>query len=139
MGIIGAVTLLVILFGVSTGDFPGFSDGLRYGLFQVVAIITTTGYGTHDFDQWNHFGRGILFGQPLLNVDSLVRVAVGADDRVVEDGHGDGADERRRHVAQLERVLDVGQRRRGLVFGGFRAAPPREPRRRCCSPLARAL
>ena len=61
MGIIGAVTLLVILFGVSTGDFPGFSDGLRYGLFQVVAIITTTGYGTHDFDQWNHFGRGILF------------------------------------------------------------------------------
>ena len=61
MGIIGAVTLLVILFGLSTGDFPGFSDGLRYGLFQVVAIITTTGYGTHDFDQWNHFGRGILF------------------------------------------------------------------------------
>ena len=61
MGIIGAVTLLVILFGLSTGDFPGFRDGLRYGLFQVVAIITTTGYGTHDFDQWNHFGRGILF------------------------------------------------------------------------------
>ncbi|MEE3368743.1 MAG: TrkH family potassium uptake protein [Planctomycetota bacterium] len=61
MGIIGVVTLLVILFGISTGDFPGFSDGLRYGLFQVVAIITTTGYGTHDFDQWNHFGRGILF------------------------------------------------------------------------------
>ena len=61
MGIIGVVTLLVILFGVSMGDFPGLSDGLRYGLFQVVAIITTTGYGTNDFDQWNHFGRGILF------------------------------------------------------------------------------
>ena len=61
MGIIGVVTLLVILFGISTGDFPGLSSGLRYGLFQVVSIITTTGYGTNDFDQWNHFGRGILF------------------------------------------------------------------------------
>jgi trk system potassium uptake protein TrkH len=30
-------------------------------LFQVVAIITTTGFGTHDFDQWSSFGRGVLF------------------------------------------------------------------------------
>jgi len=26
-----------------------------------VSIMTTTGYGTHDFDTWNSFGRGVLF------------------------------------------------------------------------------
>ncbi len=30
------------------------------GLFTVVSILTTTGYGTADFDRWNNFGRGIL-------------------------------------------------------------------------------
>jgi trk system potassium uptake protein TrkH len=34
---------------------------LRYGLFQVVSIMTTTGFATDDFDRWNHFGRGVLF------------------------------------------------------------------------------
>ena len=29
-------------------------------MFQVVSIMTTTGYGTADFDQWNNFGRGLL-------------------------------------------------------------------------------
>jgi trk system potassium uptake protein TrkH len=36
-------------------------DALRYSLFQVVSIMTTTGYGTHDFDRWNGFTRGVLF------------------------------------------------------------------------------
>ena len=34
---------------------------VRFGLFQVISILTTTGYGTHDFDAWNSFGRGVLF------------------------------------------------------------------------------
>ena len=66
------VTLLVMLFGFLYGDFDPqdtvtpspierLYNGLRYGLFQVVSIITTTGYGTHDFDRWNHFARGMLF------------------------------------------------------------------------------
>ena len=66
------VTLLVMLFGFIYGDFrePGnvhptalerLYRGFRYGLFQVVSIITTTGYGTDDFDRWNHFSRGMLF------------------------------------------------------------------------------
>jgi len=32
----------------------------RYSLFQVVSIMTTTGYCTDDFNRWNSFGRGIL-------------------------------------------------------------------------------
>jgi len=70
MAIILGVTGLIMFFGMRHGDFASgsdtpfwteFSHALRYGLFQVVAILTTTGYGTHDFDAWNSFGRGVLF------------------------------------------------------------------------------
>ena len=43
------------------GTMQPYTDALRYGLFQVVSVVTTTGYGTHDFDKWNSFGRGVLF------------------------------------------------------------------------------
>ena len=74
LGIIGMVTFLVMLYGLSYGDwdvpndtadttiFEKLSRSLRYGLFQVVAIITTTGFGTHDFNEWNQFGRALLLG-----------------------------------------------------------------------------
>jgi trk system potassium uptake protein TrkH len=39
----------------------GFGESVRYGLFQVVSIQTNTGFGTHDFDQWNSFSRAALF------------------------------------------------------------------------------
>ena len=38
----------------------GLGDSVRYGLFQVVSIMTNTGFGTHDSDQWNSFSRGVL-------------------------------------------------------------------------------
>ncbi len=71
MSVIVVVTLLVMAMGLWCGDFqdkaaPGqtwlgsLGNALRYGLFQVVAIMTTTGYGTHNFDAWNSFGRGAL-------------------------------------------------------------------------------
>jgi trk system potassium uptake protein TrkH len=52
----------VILFGMRAQDegFGSLGDATRYGFFQVVSILTTTGYGTADFDGWNNFGRGIL-------------------------------------------------------------------------------
>lgn len=61
-GIIAVVTLAIIFFGMRASD-PGFESvgsSARNGLFQVVSVLTTTGYGTADFDQWNNFGRGIL-------------------------------------------------------------------------------
>ena len=61
LGVIGAITLLIIVTGLRHGDFENITDAFRYGSFQVVAIITTTGFGTHDFDQWSSFGRGVLF------------------------------------------------------------------------------
>lgn len=45
---------------------PSTTDGLpvgravRYGLFQVVSILTTTGFVTADFDQWSSFARAVL-------------------------------------------------------------------------------
>ncbi len=70
LAVIAGVTLVIIIFGLRFDDFKEnekttilqeIGYAVRYGLFQVVSIITTTGYGTHDFDQWNNCGRGMLF------------------------------------------------------------------------------
>ena len=62
VGIIAVVTLGVVFFGMRAGDagFGTLGDAMRNGMFQVVSVLTTTGYGTADFDGWNNFGRGIL-------------------------------------------------------------------------------
>ncbi len=62
IGIIAVVTLFVCVMGYIHGDadFDTLEHGFRNGLFQVISIITTTGYGTADFDAWNDFGRGAL-------------------------------------------------------------------------------
>jgi trk system potassium uptake protein TrkH len=39
---------------------------LRVASFQAVSIITTTGFGTDDFDQWPHFCRLLLVGLMLI-------------------------------------------------------------------------
>lgn len=67
IGIIAAATCTIVLLGFSLGEFtdvsgqPSWFASLRYGLFQVVSIMTTTGYGTHDFEEWNSLSRCILF------------------------------------------------------------------------------
>lgn len=75
MGVIFGLLLFVVVVGMYRHDFVdneqldgrsvGFFDHLslaiRHGLFQIVAIITTTGFGTHDFDSWNSASRGALF------------------------------------------------------------------------------
>ncbi|HUS37919.1 MAG: TrkH family potassium uptake protein [Pirellulales bacterium] len=71
MLIIVVVTALIVLFGYLHGDrlfyyqgdvWGSLTSGLRQGLFQVVSVLTTTGYSSAaDFDHWNSFGRGVLF------------------------------------------------------------------------------
>lgn len=62
LGIISVLTGLIIFFGMRSHDasFQTLGSSLRFSLFQVVSVITTTGYGTADFDHWNNFGRGSL-------------------------------------------------------------------------------
>lgn len=60
IGIISVVTVAVMVFGLWSNNFSHVGSALRYSLFQVVSIMTTTGYVTQDFDLWNNFGRGVL-------------------------------------------------------------------------------
>ncbi|MBN2309834.1 MAG: TrkH family potassium uptake protein, partial [Candidatus Hydrogenedentes bacterium] len=40
--------------------YDSFGTALRYASFQVVSIMTTTGFCTADFDLWPHFSRTLL-------------------------------------------------------------------------------
>jgi trk system potassium uptake protein TrkH len=59
---------LVILIGILIisgslwlmDNYPIF-DALRYGAFQVLAIVTTTGFGTDNYEVWNTIGAFFLF------------------------------------------------------------------------------
>lgn len=53
---IGAITVsLIVQQGMQA------ADALRYGSFQAVAIITTTGFGTHDYELWPSLAMFVLF------------------------------------------------------------------------------
>ncbi len=75
LGIVLLATLLITLATWSTTDdflptdeltqrFEGyatFGEALRYGAFQAVSIITTTGFGTADYEVWPAVSVGIIF------------------------------------------------------------------------------
>jgi trk system potassium uptake protein len=74
LGVIVLSTIAIMASGMVAGDWDLPADAaaedsivaallrsIRYGLFQVVAIVTTTGFGTHDFDSWSQFGRCLMF------------------------------------------------------------------------------
>ena len=58
----GAVVLfvLVVSFNVYRTVYHTCSDAIRFGAFQVVSIITTTGYTTADFEKWPSLSQNIL-------------------------------------------------------------------------------
>ncbi|MCF8110232.1 MAG: TrkH family potassium uptake protein [Desulfobacteraceae bacterium] len=58
------VTLVILIIVMSTSVFgtvyDNVAESLRYGSFQVISILTTTGYATADYDQWPSVGRLII-------------------------------------------------------------------------------
>ena len=51
----------ILLITINLGDFyPTLEETIRHAAFQVSTIITTTGYGTTDFDLWPAFSKSIL-------------------------------------------------------------------------------
>ncbi|MBN1828131.1 MAG: TrkH family potassium uptake protein [Deltaproteobacteria bacterium] len=40
--------------------FSTITESFRYGIFQVVSIMTTTGYATHNFNDWPSFSKMVL-------------------------------------------------------------------------------
>jgi trk system potassium uptake protein TrkH len=43
---------IIVIFNLIYGTYDSFGTTLRTGFFQVASILTTTGFGTADFDQW---------------------------------------------------------------------------------------
>ncbi|MEE4312067.1 MAG: TrkH family potassium uptake protein [candidate division KSB1 bacterium] len=60
---IGLIAIAFVLIGVDVWKVTGhhFAKTIQYTLFQVVSILTTTGYGTADYEQWSHLSQVILF------------------------------------------------------------------------------
>lgn len=58
---------LLITFNLYYSDtYDSLARSLRYASFQVVSIITTTGFGTADFAAWPHFSQLVLVGLMLI-------------------------------------------------------------------------
>ncbi len=59
--LVGFLSVAVcLLFNFVSGTYLSLSENLRYSLFQVWSIMTTTGYGTADFDLWHPICRLLL-------------------------------------------------------------------------------
>ncbi|KAB3539044.1 TrkH family potassium uptake protein [Alkaliphilus pronyensis] len=54
------ISVLLITVNLN-GLYSSVFETFKHSLFQVASIITTTGYTTADFDQWNSFSKAILF------------------------------------------------------------------------------
>lgn len=59
--IIIAAASIFIAIVLYANNYYNVGDSLRYSVFQVVSIITTTGYGTADYDLWPECCKFIIF------------------------------------------------------------------------------
>lgn len=59
LGVVLVGTLILTLFLALRTDHA-WPQAVRYALFQVVSIMTTTGYASADFEQWPAFGQFVL-------------------------------------------------------------------------------
>lgn len=55
------IGILVISSSLFIMDQYSITESLRYGAFQVLAIVTTTGFGTDNYEVWNSIGAFFLF------------------------------------------------------------------------------
>ncbi|MBU0944562.1 MAG: TrkH family potassium uptake protein [Proteobacteria bacterium] len=53
----GAITLILW----KNGTYANCIDALRYGTFQVMSLLTTTGFGTADYEQWPQSAQMLLY------------------------------------------------------------------------------
>ncbi|MEZ4683815.1 MAG: potassium transporter TrkG [Caldilineaceae bacterium] len=67
------VATLIIGVDLWRNTYENMADALRYGLFQVVSIQTTTGFGTADYEQWSYSSQFILFVLMFLSAAAPVQ------------------------------------------------------------------
>jgi len=53
----GAVSLILW----QGGTYDSMADSFRYGSFQVISLLTTTGFGTADYEQWPQAAQMFLY------------------------------------------------------------------------------
>jgi trk system potassium uptake protein TrkH len=59
---LGIIVVATCIIGVDTfvNQYHNLTDTIRFTLFQVVSIVTTTGFGTADYEQWSYSSQFIL-------------------------------------------------------------------------------
>jgi trk system potassium uptake protein TrkH len=69
---IGAVLVLtaVVTFDVFGTVYDSVADAFRYASFQLVSILTTTGYATADYEQWPAMSQHILLLSMFLGASA---------------------------------------------------------------------
>jgi trk system potassium uptake protein TrkH len=58
----GVVLVASVVVAVTIWSTMGAADAVRAALFQVLAILTTTGYASVDFQLWNDQAKAVLLG-----------------------------------------------------------------------------
>lgn len=61
LGFIGVPTVLLTIALITSGTFTNMFKAVTSAAFNVVGMITTTGYGTDDFTKWPTFCQMLLF------------------------------------------------------------------------------
>jgi trk system potassium uptake protein TrkH len=64
-GFLLVVIAAIAVWLVVTGRY-GLSDALRHSAFNVVSIVTTTGYATTDYNLWGNVVVGVFFGLTFI-------------------------------------------------------------------------
>lgn len=64
------VVASTILVAISIYPIYGLTGCLRHSFFQVVSVVTTTGFSTVNYDQWSEFAKLILFGLMFIGACS---------------------------------------------------------------------
>jgi trk system potassium uptake protein TrkH len=54
------VLTIIISFNLYGSVYKPIGEAIRFGAFQVVSIVTTTGYATADYEKWPAMSQGIL-------------------------------------------------------------------------------
>ncbi len=65
-GVVVIATAMICAHLLWKGTYTNFWDALRYGSFQVVSVITTTGFVTADYAQWPYFTQMILLAIMMI-------------------------------------------------------------------------
>lgn len=61
IGIVAVGALLIASDLLLQRTYEGVGSAVRFAIFQVTTIVTTTGFATADFDAWPDFSRVLLF------------------------------------------------------------------------------